>query len=43
MGALDGRTPYGDIIGAGPVKDFTTPPKVLQPIRTAVHFRERSG
>lgn len=29
MGAVDGRTPYGNIIGAGPVKDFTTPPKVL--------------
>jgi len=29
MGSIDGRTPYGDIIGAGPVGDFTNPPKVL--------------
>ena len=28
MGAIDGRTPYGDIIGAGPVADFKTPPTV---------------
>lgn len=28
MGVLDGGTPYGDIIGAGPVGEFTTPPKV---------------
>jgi metallophosphoesterase (TIGR03768 family) len=28
MGSIDGRTPYGDIIGAGPVKDFKEPPKV---------------
>jgi metallophosphoesterase (TIGR03768 family) len=29
MGSIDGRTLYGDIIGVGPVKDFSTPPKVL--------------
>jgi metallophosphoesterase (TIGR03768 family) len=29
MGAIDGRTVYGDIIGVGPVENFTTPPKVL--------------
>ena len=29
MGSIDGRTSYGDIIGAGPVADFKTPPKVL--------------
>ncbi|MFZ3149487.1 MAG: TIGR03768 family metallophosphoesterase [Methanothrix sp.] len=29
MGSIDGRTPYGDIIGVGPVKDFAVPPKVL--------------
>jgi metallophosphoesterase (TIGR03768 family) len=29
MGSIDGRTPYGDIIGVGPVADFTTPPQVL--------------
>jgi len=28
MGAIDSRTPYGDIIGAGPVDSFPTPPKV---------------
>jgi metallophosphoesterase (TIGR03768 family) len=28
MGSIDGRTPYGDIIGVGPVANFTTPPKV---------------
>ena len=29
MGSIDGRTPYGEIIGVGPVKDFAVPPKVL--------------
>jgi metallophosphoesterase (TIGR03768 family) len=29
MGCVDGRTPYGDIFGIGPVGDFKTPPKVL--------------
>jgi len=29
MGSIDGRTPLGDIIGVGPVAQFTTPPKVL--------------
>ena len=28
MGVLDGSTPYGDIKFAGPVGDFSTPPKV---------------
>lgn len=28
MGVLDGSTPLADIKGAGPVKDFKTPPKV---------------
>ena len=28
MGVLDGSTPYGDIIHAGPVGDFKSPPKV---------------
>jgi metallophosphoesterase (TIGR03768 family) len=27
-GAIDGRTQYGDIIGAGPGKDFAKPPRV---------------
>ena len=29
MGAIDGRTVYGDVIGVGNVSDFDTPPKVL--------------
>jgi metallophosphoesterase (TIGR03768 family) len=28
MGVLDGSTPYGNIINAGPVSDFKSPPKV---------------
>ncbi len=28
MGVLDGSTPYGNIINAGPVPDFKSPPKV---------------
>ena len=28
MGVLDGSTPYGSIIGAGPAADFKSPPKV---------------
>ena len=29
MGSIDGRTPYGNIIGVGPVNDFPKHPKVL--------------
>lgn len=29
MGSVDGRTPNGDIFGAGPVADFKEPPQVL--------------
>jgi len=29
MGSIDGRTRYGEVIGAGPVGDFTSPPQVL--------------
>jgi metallophosphoesterase (TIGR03768 family) len=29
MGVVDGTTPYGDIIGAGPQANFATPPKVV--------------
>jgi metallophosphoesterase (TIGR03768 family) len=29
MGVLDGRTPYGDLAGAGPEADFPNPPKVV--------------
>jgi len=28
MGAMDGSTLYGNVVGAGPVKDFTNPPTV---------------
>ena len=28
MGAIDGRTVYGDVIGAGPVRSFATPPTI---------------
>ena len=41
MGTIDGRTPYGDIIGAGPVNDFATPPKVAaDPNRRSLSRRE---
>jgi metallophosphoesterase (TIGR03768 family) len=29
LGSIDGRTVFGDIIGAGPQEDFAEPPKVL--------------
>jgi len=29
MGVVDGTTPYGDIIGAGPEANFSTPPTVI--------------
>ncbi len=29
QGGIDGRTPYGDIVGMGPVADFPSPPKVV--------------
>jgi metallophosphoesterase (TIGR03768 family) len=29
MGVLDGSTPNGDIVGAGPVSKFSSPPKVV--------------
>ena len=29
MGTIDGRTPHGDVIDAGPVSDFAPPPKVV--------------
>jgi metallophosphoesterase (TIGR03768 family) len=45
MGSIDGRTPYGDVIGAGPVKDFAEPPKVLaaDPNRRALSRSEWMG
>ena len=35
MGVLDGATPYGDIIGAGPVSELRRAPEGLPPTRTA--------
>ena len=45
MGSIDGRTKYGDVIGAGPEKDFATPPKVLaaDPNRRAISRSEWMG
>lgn len=42
MGAIDGGTPYGDLIGVGPEKDFPTPPKVraADPDRRSLYRRE---
>jgi len=42
MGSIDGRTPYGDIIGVGPQALFAEPPKVLaaDPNRRAVSRQE---
>lgn len=28
MGSIDGRTPFGNVFGVGPVADFTEPPRV---------------
>ncbi len=33
MGSLDGATPYGTVIGAGPVGGFSKPPKVAADLR----------
>lgn len=33
MGVLDGSDPYGDIIKAGPVEDFTTAPTVVADVK----------
>ncbi len=45
MGAIDGRTVYGDIIGVGNVSDFETPPTVLaaDPNRRALSVPEWMG
>jgi metallophosphoesterase (TIGR03768 family) len=45
MGSINGSTPYGDVIGAGPVKDFKEPPKVLaaDPDRRAISRSEWMG
>ncbi len=40
MGVLDGRTPYGDVVGAGPV-DTTNPPKIAaDPARRSLSRKE---
>lgn len=45
MGAIDGRTVYGDIIGVGNVSEFVSPPKVpaADPDRHAVSVPEWLG
>ncbi len=43
MGALDGRTPYGDVIAPGRRLISPSRPRYRPPIRTAVRFRKRSG
>ncbi len=44
MGALDGATPNGDIIGVGPVGDFASPPKVkADPNRRSLRRQEWLG
>lgn len=45
MGAIDGSTPYGEIIGAGPAKDFPTAPKVAaaDPNRRSLTKKEWIG
>lgn len=45
MGAIDGRTVNGDIIGVGNVSDFKTPPKVLaaDPNRRVITVPEWMG
>ncbi|MGC2779819.1 MAG: TIGR03768 family metallophosphoesterase [Bradyrhizobium sp.] len=41
MGSLDGSTPHGDIRGAGPVANFTSPPKVVaDPNRRSLRKKE---
>ena len=44
MGALDGATPNGDIVGAGPIGDFASPPKVkADPNRRSLRRKEWLG
>ncbi|MGA2224009.1 MAG: TIGR03768 family metallophosphoesterase [Syntrophobacteraceae bacterium] len=41
MGVVDGSTPYGDIIGAGPEGNFPKPPKVAaDPLRRSVSISQ---
>lgn len=45
MGSIDGRKPYGDVYGVGPVGNFSTPPKVLaaNPNRRSLSREEWMG
>jgi metallophosphoesterase (TIGR03768 family) len=45
MGAIDGGTLYGDVIGAGPTKEFKTPPQVraADPDRRSLVKKEWMG
>jgi metallophosphoesterase (TIGR03768 family) len=45
MGSIDGRTKYGDVIGAGRDSDFTEPPKIpaADPNRRALSLPEWLG
>ena len=41
MGTIDGRTPYGDVIGLGPVTAYAAPPKVAaDPNRRSLSRKE---
>jgi metallophosphoesterase (TIGR03768 family) len=42
MGSIDGSTVYGDVIGAGPVKNFAVPPQIraADPERRSLSKRE---
>ena len=42
MGAIDGGTPYGNVIGVGPEKNFATPPQVraADPDRRSLYRQE---
>ncbi|MBB5046297.1 metallophosphoesterase (TIGR03768 family) [Rhodopseudomonas rhenobacensis] len=41
MGTLDGSTPFGDVVGAGPVGQFPTPPKLAaDPDRRSLSRRQ---
>lgn len=44
-GSIDGRTPYGDVYGVGPVEDFAAPPKVraADPDRRSLSAAEWMG
>jgi metallophosphoesterase (TIGR03768 family) len=44
MGALDGSTPYGNVVSAGPVSTFATPQKVVaDPARRSLRRQEWMG